>query len=148
MSNAPPGLRESYDKYRSVFKSNGTSDSRSLARLRFAVPGFDEKCPFIGGARDECPIRKDVGIMDRNVRDDEVSDQQLLEHIRSDVSCWMNCPVVPPVRPAWSIAGRMSSVSIRSKSIPSLVPKGRTIKTLNICVALSIYFAEMVRGVV
>src|SRR4026207_2445487 len=59
---------------------------RSLARLRFAVPGFDEKCPFIAERVTNTYFVKDVGIMDRNARDDEIGDHQLLEHIRSDVS--------------------------------------------------------------
>ena len=42
--------------------------------------------------------------------------------------CWMNSAVVPPEIPASRRAGRISSSSTRSKLMPFLIPKGRTMK--------------------
>src|SRR6476659_3395570 len=59
---------------------------RSLVLWRFAVSSFDEKCPFVAERVTNTQFVKYVGIMDRNVRYHEIGNQQLLEHIRSDVS--------------------------------------------------------------
>ena len=64
----------------------GSTGCHSMALSGFAVSSFDEKCPFLAERVTNTQFVKYVGIMDRNVRYHEIGNQQLLEHIRSDVS--------------------------------------------------------------